>query len=199
MRRSVPPPHAAQDGHLVTFGIVPTAPETGYGYIRKRRAAGRCAGALPGGALRRKAGPAPPPQQYRGLGRLFLEQRHVPVPRDATFSTNCRRLRPDILDASRARAAMPPRWTSISCRLDPAAFEACPSDSIDYAVMEHTRRAAVVPADMGWNDIGAWSALWDVAAKDADGNVMPRRRHAGKRPGTASSAPKRRMVAVLGV
>jgi mannose-1-phosphate guanylyltransferase/mannose-6-phosphate isomerase len=57
------------------------------------------------------------------------------------------------------------------CRLDEAAFTACPSDSIDYAVMEHTRQAVVVPASIGWNDVGSWSALVDVLQSDADGNV----------------------------
>jgi mannose-1-phosphate guanylyltransferase/mannose-1-phosphate guanylyltransferase/mannose-6-phosphate isomerase len=57
-------------------------------------------------------------------------------------------------------------------RLDRESFTACPADSIDYAVMEHTRRAAVVPADIGWNDIGAWSALWEVGDKDEAGNVV---------------------------
>jgi mannose-1-phosphate guanylyltransferase/mannose-6-phosphate isomerase len=58
------------------------------------------------------------------------------------------------------------------CRLDEEAFRACPSDSIDYAVMEHTRHAVVVPAALGWNDVGSWSALWEVQQGDADGNVL---------------------------
>jgi len=79
-------------------------------------------------------------------------------------------LRPDILDAS--RAALDAATLDLDfVRLDPAAFETCPSDSVDYAVMEHTQRAAVVPADMAWNDIGAWTALWDVADKDEQGNA----------------------------
>src|SRR6185369_15488639 len=57
------------------------------------------------------------------------------------------------------------------CRLDEAAFTACPSDSIDYAVMEHTRLAVVVPASIGWNDVGSWSALVDVLESDGNGNV----------------------------
>ncbi len=79
-------------------------------------------------------------------------------------------LRPDILAAS--RAALDAATLDLDfVRLDPAAFEACPPESVDYAVMEHTRRAAMVPADIGWNDIGSWSALWDVAPKDAQGNA----------------------------
>jgi mannose-1-phosphate guanylyltransferase/mannose-6-phosphate isomerase len=57
-------------------------------------------------------------------------------------------------------------------RLDPDTFGACPSDSIDYAVMEKTERAAVVPVDIGWNDVGGWPALWDLAEKDSDGNAL---------------------------
>src|SRR3546814_15244594 len=57
-------------------------------------------------------------------------------------------------------------------RLQPEAFAACPSDSIDYAVMERTTHAAVVPVEMGWSDIGSWSALWETGAQDGDGNVV---------------------------
>jgi len=90
--------------------------------------------------------------------------------RAADFLDELQALRPDILDASRAALdAATPDLDFV--RLAPAEFEVCPSESVDYAVMEHTRRAAVVPADMAWNDIGAWSALWDVAAKDEQGNA----------------------------
>jgi mannose-1-phosphate guanylyltransferase/mannose-6-phosphate isomerase len=80
------------------------------------------------------------------------------------------RFRPDILEAS-ARA-----WEKRSAdldflRLDAAGFEACPSDSIDYAVMEKTEHAAVLPVDIGWSDVGSWATLWEVGGKDRDGNV----------------------------
>jgi len=90
--------------------------------------------------------------------------------RASDFLTELGRLRADILDAS--RAALDQAKNDLDfVRLDPAAFEICPSESIDYAVMEKTQCAAVVPADIAWNDIGAWSALWEVAEKDADGNA----------------------------
>jgi mannose-1-phosphate guanylyltransferase/mannose-6-phosphate isomerase len=77
---------------------------------------------------------------------------------------------PDVLDAvTRAVAA---RRTDLDfIRLDPASFDACPSISLDYAVAERTDRAAVVPADLGWSDVGSWDALWELGAKDGDGNV----------------------------
>jgi mannose-1-phosphate guanylyltransferase/mannose-6-phosphate isomerase len=90
--------------------------------------------------------------------------------RCAHFLDELARHRPDILAA--CEAALTAGGHDLDfCRLGKAEFETCPSDSIDYAVMERTDRAAVVPADIGWNDIGAWSALWDVGGKDAAGNV----------------------------
>src|SRR5690606_34924527 len=82
-------------------------------------------------------------------------------------------------------------------RLDKAAFEACPSDSIDYAVMERTDRAMVLPVDIGWNDVGSWSALWAVSEQDADGNA-----HQGDVvlvDSRNSYAYARRLVALVGV
>jgi mannose-1-phosphate guanylyltransferase/mannose-6-phosphate isomerase len=68
--------------------------------------------------------------------------------------------------ASATAAAVAQSYRDLDfCRLDEAAFAACPSDSIDYAVMEHTRHAVVVPADIGWSDVGSWSALWKCSRR----------------------------------
>jgi mannose-1-phosphate guanylyltransferase/mannose-6-phosphate isomerase len=147
---------------------VAATPETGYGYIRKGSPLPDAAGAFQVAAFVEKPDLATA-QQYVDSGDYFWNSGMF-LFRAADFLNELQALRPDILDASRAAldGAMP---DLDFVRLDTAAFEACPSESVDYAVMEHTRRAAVVPADMAWNDIGAWSALWDVAAKDAQGNA----------------------------
>jgi mannose-1-phosphate guanylyltransferase/mannose-1-phosphate guanylyltransferase/mannose-6-phosphate isomerase len=159
---------AARHGHLATFGIVAATPETGYGYIRKGAPLADSAGAHQVAAFVEKPDLATA-QQYVASGDYFWNSGMF-LFRATDFLDELKALRPDILDAS--RAALDAATLDLDfVRLDPAAFEACPSDSVDYAVMEHTRRAAVVPADMAWNDIGAWTALWDVAEKDGQGNA----------------------------
>jgi mannose-1-phosphate guanylyltransferase/mannose-1-phosphate guanylyltransferase/mannose-6-phosphate isomerase len=159
---------AAQAGYLATFGIVAASPETGYGYIRRGAPLAGAAGAHAVAAFVEKPDLATA-RQYVDSGDYFWNSGMF-LFRAADFLDELQRLRPDILDASRAAfAAAKPDLDFV--RLDPVAFEACPSESVDYAVMEHTRRAAVVPTDIAWNDIGAWSALWEVAEKDGQGNA----------------------------
>lgn len=158
---------AVASGHLVCFGIVPNGPETGYGYIQQGEA-------LPDGAHRvARFIEKPDAQKAHALldagGHLWNSGMFLFSCRQ--FLDELQKYRPDILAACKAALAGSHRDLDF-CRLDETAFTACPSDSIDYAVMERTDRAAVVPADIGWNDIGAWSALWDVGAKDATGNVV---------------------------
>ncbi|AAZ97192.1 mannose-1-phosphate guanylyltransferase/mannose-6-phosphate isomerase [Thiobacillus denitrificans ATCC 25259] len=160
---------AAKHGYLATFGIVAATPETGYGYIRKGDALAEAAGAHAVAGFVEKPDLATA-QQYVASGDYFWNSGMF-LFRASDFLKELETLRPDILSASRAALdAAKPDLDFV--RLDPVAFEACPSESVDYAVMEHTRRAAVVPADIGWNDIGAWSALWEVAEKDAAGNAV---------------------------
>jgi mannose-1-phosphate guanylyltransferase/mannose-1-phosphate guanylyltransferase/mannose-6-phosphate isomerase len=159
---------AAKNGHLTTFGIVAATPETGYGYIKKGAALGNTPGASQVAAFVEKPD-LPTAQGYVASGDYYWNSGMF-LFRASDFLTELGKLRPDILDAS--RAALDAAKNDLDfVRLDPAAFEACPSESIDYAVMEKTGCAAVVPADMAWNDIGAWSALWEVAQKDASGNA----------------------------
>jgi mannose-1-phosphate guanylyltransferase/mannose-1-phosphate guanylyltransferase/mannose-6-phosphate isomerase len=186
---------AAQKGYLATFGIVAATPETGYGYIRKGAQLADSAGAYAVAAFVEKPDLATA-RQYVDSGDYFWNSGMF-LFRASDFLDEMQALRPDILDASRAALdAATPDLDFV--RLAPAEFEACPSESVDYAVMEHTRRAAVVPADMAWNDIGAWSALWDVAAKDGQGNatrgdVMLENAH------NNFVRAETRMVAMLGV
>jgi mannose-1-phosphate guanylyltransferase/mannose-1-phosphate guanylyltransferase/mannose-6-phosphate isomerase len=159
---------AAQQGYLTTFGIVAAIPETGYGYIRKG-APLDAAGVSQVAAFVEKPDLATA-QAYVESGEYFWNSGMF-LFRASDFLKELEALRPDILEAS--RAALDGATLDLDfVRLDPVAFAACPSDSVDYAVMEHTQRAAVVPADIAWNDIGAWSALWEVATKDAQGNAI---------------------------
>ncbi|MDQ1315552.1 MAG: mannose-phosphate guanylyltransferase / mannose-6-phosphate isomerase [Pseudomonadota bacterium] len=159
---------AARNGHLATFGIVAATPETGYGYIRKGAPLADTEGTYGIEAFVEKPDQATA-RRYVDSGEYFWNSGMF-LFRATDFLNELGTLRPDILDASRAALdAAKPDLDFV--RLDPAAFEACPSESVDYAVMEHTRRAAVVPTDIAWNDIGAWSALWDVAEKDDRGNA----------------------------
>jgi mannose-1-phosphate guanylyltransferase/mannose-1-phosphate guanylyltransferase/mannose-6-phosphate isomerase len=186
---------AAQQGALATFGIVAATPETGYGYIRKGAALGEVDGAFRVAAFVEKPDLATA-QQYVDSGEYFWNSGMF-LFRAQDFLDELQALRPDILEASRAALdAAKPDLDFV--RLDPAAFAACPSESVDYAVMEHTRRAVVVPADIAWNDIGAWSALWEVAEKDADGNAVRGDVLLEKAAGNFVRAESR-MVALLGV
>ncbi|MHB1085055.1 MAG: mannose-1-phosphate guanylyltransferase/mannose-6-phosphate isomerase [Thiobacillus sp.] len=160
---------AAKHGHLTTFGIVAGTPETGYGYIRKGAPLADTPGAHQVAEFVEKPDLATA-KQYVDSGEYFWNSGMF-LFRATDFLNELQMLRPDILDASRAALDAAQRDLDF-VRLDPAAFEACPSDSVDYAVMERTHCAALVRADIAWNDIGAWSSLWDVAEKDDQGNAI---------------------------
>ncbi|HEY6430410.1 MAG TPA: mannose-1-phosphate guanylyltransferase/mannose-6-phosphate isomerase [Acetobacteraceae bacterium] len=160
---------AARAGRVVTFGMRPTAPETGYGYIE----VGPPLPELPGvhdvaGFLEKPdAGTA---AGFVGSGRhLWNSGMFVFTVR--TLLTELERHAPDVLVA--VRAAVAARRIDLDfIRLGAAEFAACPGISLDYAVAERTDRAAVVPADLGWSDVGSWTALWELGRKDARGNVV---------------------------
>ena len=157
---------AAQAGKLVTFGIVPTAAETGYGYIQA--VAG---GDAPVRAVARfvEKPDAATAAQYLASGQYFWNSGMF-LFQASRYLAELERHAPAMLAACRKAFAAAARDADF-VRLDKAAFAACPSDSIDYAVMEKTADAAVLPIDVGWNDVGSWSALWEVAQQDGDGNT----------------------------
>ena len=160
--------HAASGGQLVTFGITPRHPETGYGYIRQGAALAFHDGAFSVSAFVEKPD-LPTAEGYLQSGDYLWNSGMFVLPAQV-YIDEIERLAPEIL--TQCRLALEKSFRDLDfVRLDEPAFAACPSDSIDYAVMEHTDKAAVVPADMGWNDVGAWPALWDIAEKDGDGNV----------------------------
>src|SRR6185437_14605257 len=109
-------------------------------------------------------------ERYVAAGDFFWNSGIFLFPA-ALYVSELERLRPDMLAACR-QALEGARSDDDFCRLDKAAFGDCPADSIDYAVMEHTERAAVVPVAMGWSDLGSWDALWELADKDAAGNAL---------------------------
>ena len=153
-------------GKLVTFGIVPTAPETGYGYVRRGPAlddAGYAVAAFvekPALALA---------EQYVASGEYFWNSGMFCF-RASRYLEELGKYRPDILAACQAAFSAPQTDLNF-VRVDPVSFTACPSESIDYAVMEKTDAAVVVPMDAGWSDVGAFAALWEVLPKDENGNV----------------------------
>jgi mannose-1-phosphate guanylyltransferase/mannose-6-phosphate isomerase len=158
---------AAREGRLVTFGITPTRAETGYGYIKRR-------GAAVGSAFEVEAFVEKPDAQkaqtYLASGDYCWNSGMFAFRADV-FLDELAKLQPAILSAAKAAVAAAQRDLDF-VRLDHDAFAKAPNISIDYAVMEKTSRAAVVPCEIGWSDVGSWSALWDVSAQDGDGNVL---------------------------
>jgi mannose-1-phosphate guanylyltransferase/mannose-6-phosphate isomerase len=155
---------AAESGALVTFGIVPTAPETGYGYIKAEAGEGvraiECFVEKPDLATA---------EAYVASGEYFWNSGMFAF-RASRYLEELGRSRPDILEHARVALAKARRDVDF-LRLDKEAFAACPSDSIDYAVMEKTSAAKVLPIAVGWSDVGSWSALWAMVAQDGNGNA----------------------------
>ena len=159
---------AARAGHLMTFGMQPTAPETGYGYI------------LPGDAITQAPGARTiarfvekPPRET--AERFLAEGQHlwnagIFLFTAGQYLAECARHAPAVLAAADAALKAASRDLTF-LRLDPAAFVQAPSISIDHAVMEKTDRAGVVPASIGWTDVGSWSSLWEIGDRDPDGNI----------------------------
>ncbi|WP_049458176.1 mannose-1-phosphate guanylyltransferase/mannose-6-phosphate isomerase [Stenotrophomonas maltophilia] len=155
---------AAEAGKLVTFGIVPTGPETGYGYIKAAEGRGLRAVErfVEKPDLQTASGYVSSGQYYWNSGMfLFKASRYL---------QELERFHPAMLAGSR-QAWQQARRDADFTRLDKDAFTAVASDSIDYAVMEKTADAVVIPLDAGWNDVGSWTALRDVSQQDGDGNA----------------------------
>ncbi|MCC8618399.1 mannose-1-phosphate guanylyltransferase/mannose-6-phosphate isomerase [Xanthomonas vesicatoria] len=155
---------AAEQGKLVTFGIKPTAPETGYGYIK----AGSGTGATAVERFVEKPDLATA-QGYLASGEYYWNSGMF-LFRASRYLEELRKFHPAIADACQ-KAWQNGKRDADFTRLDKDAFAASPSDSIDYAVMEKTADAVVVPLDAGWNDVGSWSSLLDVSEQDAQGNA----------------------------
>ncbi|MFN3712210.1 MAG: mannose-1-phosphate guanylyltransferase/mannose-6-phosphate isomerase [Alcanivoracaceae bacterium] len=155
----------ARAGKLVTFGIVPSAPETGYGYIRRGDALG-------GGFGVARFVEKPDhvtAQAYLDSGDYFWNSGMFMF-RASRYLKELESFQPDMVAACR-EAIRKGCQDMHFIRVDRDAFLTCPDDSIDYAVMEKTDDAAMVTMDAGWSDVGSWSALWEVSDRDASGNV----------------------------
>jgi len=159
---------AARAGRIVLFGMRPTGPETGYGYIETGAELASGGGVRDVTRFIEKPDPATA-ALLAGSGRhLWNSGMFVFTAR--TLTEELAAYAPDVLEA--VRRAVAGRASDLDfIRLEPAAFAASPAISLDHAVAEHTTRAAVIPADIGWSDVGSWNALWDLAPKDARGNA----------------------------
>lgn len=184
----------ADEGWLVTFGITPDYAETGYGYIRRGEPLGGAGFQVERFVEKPDRDTA---EQYLADGGyawnsgmfLFRAQRYLDE-----LAAHA----PSILEATRKACAGAAADLDF-IRVDEDAFAASPSDSIDYAVMEKTSRAAVVPVSCGWSDIGSWSSLWAVARRDASGNRTEGDVIAVDTRDSLVHASERRMVAAVGM
>jgi mannose-1-phosphate guanylyltransferase/mannose-6-phosphate isomerase len=160
----------AADQFLVTFGIEPESPHPGYGYIRRGAALneGRQAYSVAGFVEKPDTASA---QHFLDEGGYFWNSGMFML-NAATYLEELRRFEPEI--ALHAEASLNAAKEDVDyLRLDEKAFAACPSVSVDYAVMERTQRAAMVTgADLGWNDIGSWTSLAEIAERNEDGNTL---------------------------
>jgi len=160
----------AEDGKLVTFGIVPTQPETGYGYIQ--RGEEQHAGNSTAWKIKRFV---EKPDKATAVSYLeskeYLWNSGMFMFRASAYLNEVAKFCPSILDACKDAMQQPVNDLDF-IKLDKDIFADCPSDSIDYAVMEHTELGIVTAMDAGWNDVGSWSALWETSTHDTNGNAL---------------------------
>lgn len=155
----------AEEGYLVTFGIKPERPETGYGYIKQ------------GGPLSKDAWQVErfleKPQKAKAEAMLreggYFWNAGIFLFKASVFIQELKRYAPAILDA--VEKAWQERYQDLAFTRPGESFLNSPSDSIDYAIMEHSAKVAVVPMDGGWSDLGSWESFYETGEKDADGNV----------------------------
>ncbi|MDB2510471.1 mannose-1-phosphate guanylyltransferase/mannose-6-phosphate isomerase, partial [Pseudomonadales bacterium] len=156
----------ACQGKLVTFGIVPQSAQTGYGYIERGKS-------VSSGFEVNKFVEKPNNETAQGYidSKDYYWNSGMFLFRASRYLKELKRHRPDM--AAACKASLDGKTTDLDfIRLNNDEFLKCPEDSIDYAVMEKTRDAVVVPLDAGWSDIGSWTALWDVTEKDRNGNAI---------------------------
>lgn len=156
---------AAKQGFLATFGIVPSHGETGYGYIRT----------IASGQWQKVAEFVEKPDQvtanaYVTSGNYYWNSGMFAF-KASRFIEELKKYQSAILEACEKSLA-DSRSDLDFTRIDANAFASCPDDSIDYAVMEKTQHAVLIPLDAGWSDIGSWSALWEITDKDQNGNAL---------------------------
>jgi len=171
----------AMNGKLITFGIVPIAPETGYGYIKKGKelkvegkglkAKGKESLIRAFGVARFEEKPSPAKAQSFVRSGDYLWNSGMFMFRASAYLKELKCHAPKILKACEKALKNSVKDFDF-LRLDEKTFSKCPGDSIDYAVMEKTKAAVVIPLDAGWSDVGSWSSLWEVLPKDKQGNAF---------------------------
>jgi len=156
----------AQNNQLVTFGVVPTAPEIGYGYIKS--------GSQNGEAFTVSKFVEKPDlstaEKYLESGNFYWNSGMF-LFKASRYLEELAKFAPEMADVCKRAIATPSQDVEF-IRVDKAIFETCPADSIDYAVMEKSNDVVVVPMDAGWSDVGSFSALWDVSEKDDNNNAI---------------------------
>jgi mannose-1-phosphate guanylyltransferase/mannose-6-phosphate isomerase len=152
-------------GSLVTFGIVPNCAHTGYGYIQAEEK--EVISAVKQFVEKPDLETA---EQYLASGEYYWNSGMFMF-KASLLIEEMNKFNPDIVEKCRLAVAQSEQDLDF-VRLNKAAFEACPSDSIDYALMEKTNKAVVVPLDAGWNDVGSWSSLWECSQQDENNNVL---------------------------
>ncbi|NKB21881.1 MAG: mannose-1-phosphate guanylyltransferase/mannose-6-phosphate isomerase [Alphaproteobacteria bacterium] len=160
---------ATEEDYLVTFGVKPNRAETGYGYIHRGPPLKNYSGCFSVGEFVEKPDGATAARYlatggYDWNSGMFLFSANA-------FLVELEALEPEILNAC-AESIKEAETDLDFVRINEKSFSVCPSKSIDYAVMERTERAAVIPVEIGWNDVGSWGALWDIGAKDGANNVV---------------------------
>lgn len=160
---------AAEAGKIVTFGLNPTSPETGYGYIQRGAALSEIEGAYAVAAFKEKP-ELETAKAYLADGNYFWNGGMFVFRADVLLG-EFEKFAPQILPPVREAVANAVRDLDF-IRLNGDAFGKADNISIDYAIMEKTKLAAVVPCDIGWNDVGSWSSLWEIRDQDAAGNVL---------------------------
>ena len=159
---------AAMKNDLVTFGIIPDAPETGYGYIKAGNVSSNDSSVYVVDQFVEKPDKQTAETYFKQGG--YYWNSGMFMFKASEYLKELEQFNNEILSASK-ESLVGAKVDVDFIRLDELSFEKCPSDSIDYAVMEKTQKAVVVPVNIGWNDIGSWSALWDIGKSDEHGNV----------------------------
>lgn len=164
----------AEQGRLVTFGIVPSDPKTGYGYIKKGEPLLRQGGSLASDAFAIERFVEKPDKEtaktyvesggYCWNSGMFMFRADV-------YLSELEKSDPEMIKACQKALEAADKDMDF-LRLNRGWFQQCPNNSIDYAVMEHTDKGAIVPLESGWSDLGSWNALWEVKEKDDSGNVV---------------------------
>ncbi|EJD6410998.1 mannose-1-phosphate guanylyltransferase/mannose-6-phosphate isomerase [Providencia huaxiensis] len=158
----------AEEGFLVTFGIVPTKPETGYGYIRRGKSIIDSNAFVVEGFVEKPD--LHTAEKYLLQGGYYWNSGMFMF-KASRYLDELKKFRNDIYDSVK-KSYLSVRIDLDFTRIDEQEFSRCPDESIDYAVMENTSDAIVVPLDVGWSDVGAWSSLWEISDKDDNENVI---------------------------